>query len=69
MMDYFCYVWLVEGGEAGRSSVTDEEAIDTLARIWFNALWWKSEGAHGTTRLGGRTSLPPLDSRPWMRNR
>ncbi len=49
MMDYFCYVWLVEGGERGRSSVTDEEAIDTLARIWFNALWWKSEGAHGTT--------------------
>ncbi|WP_176126411.1 TetR/AcrR family transcriptional regulator [Mycobacterium sp. D16R24] len=49
MMDYFCYVWLVEGGETGRSSVTDEEAIDTLARIWFNALWWKSEGAHGAT--------------------
>ncbi|MBA0047581.1 TetR/AcrR family transcriptional regulator [Mycobacteroides sp. LB1] len=49
MLDYFCYVWLVEGGEAGRSSVTDEEAIDTLSRIWFNALWWKTEGAHGTT--------------------
>lgn len=49
MMDYFCYVWLVEGGETGRSSVSDEEAIDTLARIWFNALWWKSEGAHGAT--------------------
>ncbi|WP_207557638.1 TetR/AcrR family transcriptional regulator [Mycobacteroides abscessus] len=49
MLDYFCYVWLVEGGERGRSAVTDEEAIDTLARIWFNALWWKSEGAHGAT--------------------
>ncbi|WP_309224226.1 MULTISPECIES: TetR/AcrR family transcriptional regulator [unclassified Mycobacteroides] len=49
MMDYFCYVWLVEGGETGRSSVTDEVAIDTLSRIWFNALWWKPEGAHDTT--------------------
>ncbi|SLB92829.1 Possible transcriptional regulator, TetR family [Mycobacteroides abscessus subsp. bolletii] len=49
MLDYFCYVWLVEGGERGRSAVTDVEAIDTLAHIWFNALWWKSEGAHGAT--------------------
>lgn len=45
MMDYFCYVWLVEGGETGHSSVSDEAAIETLSRIWFNALWWKPDTA------------------------
>ena len=39
MMDYFCYVWLVGGGEAGRSVLSDEVAIDTLARILYRALY------------------------------
>ena len=39
MMDYFCYVWLVEGGEAGRSKLTDEVAIETLARVFYRAVF------------------------------
>jgi AcrR family transcriptional regulator len=39
MMDYFCYVWLIEGGEAGQSSLPDEVAIDTMARVLYRTLF------------------------------
>jgi AcrR family transcriptional regulator len=39
MMDYFSYVWLVEGGEADRSALSDEVAIDTLARVFYRAVF------------------------------
>jgi hypothetical protein len=32
MMDYFCHVWLVDGGEADRSSIRDDVGIATMAR-------------------------------------
>ncbi len=38
MMDYFCYVWLIEGGEADRSSLPDDVAINTMARVFYD--WW-----------------------------
>lgn len=39
MMDYFCYVWLIEGGEAGRSSLPDQVAIDTMARVLYRTVF------------------------------
>ncbi len=39
MMDYFCYVWLVEGGEAGRRSIPDAVAIDTMARVVYRTVF------------------------------
>ncbi len=50
MMDYFCYVWLIEGGERDRPSLPDDVAIDTMARILYRTLFARPE--------------PPLASRP-----
>ncbi|HEB90268.1 MAG TPA: TetR/AcrR family transcriptional regulator [Deltaproteobacteria bacterium] len=43
MMDYFCYVWLIEGGEQDRSSLPDDVAIDTMARILYRTLFARPE--------------------------
>jgi AcrR family transcriptional regulator len=39
MMDYFCYVWLIEGGEADRTSLPDEVAIETMARVLYRTVF------------------------------
>jgi AcrR family transcriptional regulator len=39
MMDYFCYVWLVEGGESGRASLSDEVAIEAMARVMYRTVF------------------------------
>lgn len=39
MMDYFCYVWLVEGGEADRSSIPDDVATATMARVMYRTVF------------------------------
>ena len=39
MMDYFCYVWLVEGGEADRPSLPDDAAIDAMARVLYRTVF------------------------------
>ncbi len=44
MMDYFCYVWLVEGGEADRSSIPDEVAIATMARVMYRTVFATRDG-------------------------
>ncbi len=43
MMDYFCYVWLIEGGEADRASLPDEIAIETMARVLYRSLFAEAE--------------------------
>ena len=43
MMDYFCYVWLVEGGEADLRSLPDDVAIDTMARVLFRTIFASAE--------------------------
>lgn len=39
MMQYFCYLWLVDGGEPGLSMPGDEAAIDTMARIFYRSVF------------------------------
>jgi AcrR family transcriptional regulator len=43
MMDYFCYVWLIEGGEAGRPTLPDDVAIETMARVFYRAVFAEPE--------------------------
>lgn len=43
MMDYFCYVWLIEGGEAGRPSLPDDIAIETMARVFYRTVFAAAE--------------------------
>jgi AcrR family transcriptional regulator len=45
MMDYFCYVWLVEGGEQDRPSLPDEAGIHAMARIVYRTIYGAAEPA------------------------
>lgn len=55
MMDYFCYVWLIEGGESGRESLPDDVAIDTMVRIVYRTVFAAPEPTPG--------ALPSVASR------
>lgn len=39
MLDYFCYVWLVEGGEADLPTVSDDVAIATMTRVLYRTVF------------------------------
>jgi AcrR family transcriptional regulator len=43
MMDYFCYVWLIEGGEASRPAISDDVAIETMARVFYRTVFAAAE--------------------------
>jgi hypothetical protein len=51
MMDYFCYVWLIEGGEADLQSLPDDVAIDTMARVLFRTIFASAEPTPSTPLL------------------
>ena len=40
MLNQFAYVWLAQGGEAIEMDFDDERAIETLADIWYRAVYW-----------------------------
>jgi len=46
MLEHFSYIWLGQGGERAEVTFDDERAIDTLATIWVNSVYWRPE--HGT---------------------
>ena len=43
MMDYFCYVWLIEGGEAGRPTLPDAVAVDAMSRVFYRTVFAAAE--------------------------
>ncbi|MFF5225217.1 TetR/AcrR family transcriptional regulator [Dactylosporangium sp. NPDC000521] len=43
MLELSCYVWLAQGGDNGDSVVDEEAAIDSLAGIWYHAIYWRPE--------------------------
>jgi hypothetical protein len=43
MLEHFCYIWLGQGGERADVTFDDERAIDTLATIWVNAIYWRPD--------------------------
>jgi len=47
MMDYFCYVWLVEGGEADRRSLPDDIAVEAMARVLYRTVFAAPEPGGG----------------------
>jgi AcrR family transcriptional regulator len=40
MIEYFCYVWQVKGGETD-VELSDEHAVDTLWQLWSHAIYWR----------------------------
>ncbi len=43
MLELSCYVWLAQGGDNGDSVVDEAAAIDSLAGIWYHAIYWRPE--------------------------
>ncbi|HEX6933916.1 MAG TPA: TetR/AcrR family transcriptional regulator [Streptosporangiaceae bacterium] len=41
MLEHFSYIWLGQGGERAVVQFDDERAIDTLATIWVNSVYWR----------------------------
>jgi AcrR family transcriptional regulator len=50
MMDYFCYVWLIEGGEAHQPPLSDEVAIETMARVFYRTVFAAPEADPPSTK-------------------
>ncbi|QFG22167.1 TetR/AcrR family transcriptional regulator [Actinomadura sp. WMMB 499] len=45
MLEHFCYIWQAQGGESVEVEFSDEGAIDTLATICIQSIYWKPEDA------------------------
>ena len=56
MMDYFCYVWLIEGGEVDRPSLPDDVAIETMARVFYRTVFAEAEPDASAAPLGAEES-------------
>jgi AcrR family transcriptional regulator len=41
MFEHFCYVMLAQGGAFRDRPFEEEEAIQTIASIWYHAVYWK----------------------------
>lgn len=39
MFEHFCFVWLAQGGDGPGASITDDEAVATLAALWRRGLY------------------------------
>jgi AcrR family transcriptional regulator len=50
MLNQFSYVWLAEGGEAVDVDFDEEQAIQTLAEVWYRAIYWKPDNSSITNR-------------------
>jgi hypothetical protein len=42
MLEHFCYIWLGQGGEKD-VAFDDERALDAVATIWVQAVYWRPE--------------------------
>ena len=43
MLEHFCYIWLGQGGEQADVQFDDERALDAVATIWVQAVYWRPE--------------------------
>jgi AcrR family transcriptional regulator len=47
MLEHFCYIWLGQGGEKD-VAFDDERALDAVATIWVQAVYWRPEAGART---------------------
>ena len=66
MLNQFSYTWLAEGGEGIDIDFDEEQAIKTLADIWYHAIYWKpspdaveADDARPTGSTAPRSDRPP----------
>lgn len=43
MFEHFCYVSLAQGGAFSHRSVDETTAVETIAAVWFHAVYWTAE--------------------------
>lgn len=41
MLEHFCWVWLVQSGDAIDIDLDEDLAVDTLWTLWSHAIYWK----------------------------
>lgn len=56
MFEHFCYVSLAQGGAFSHRSVDEQTAIETIASVWFHAVYWTAESTPNPTV--GKASTP-----------
>ena len=47
MLEHFCNIWLGQGGEKD-VAFDGERALDTVATIWVQAVYWRPEASGRT---------------------
>ena len=43
MLEHSCYVWFHQGGDEMSTEGQVERAVDTLASMWYHAIYWEPE--------------------------
>jgi AcrR family transcriptional regulator len=56
MLENFAYVWLAGGGDAISSRFDEERAIQTVAELWYHALYWKPPGGDRASSNDAKTT-------------
>jgi AcrR family transcriptional regulator len=49
MFEHFCYVSLAQGGAFSDRPFAEDDAIHTIASIWYHALYWRPDHDTGGT--------------------
>lgn len=44
MMNQFCYIWVAQEGDS-EGDLDEEQAVRTLATIWYRSIYWKPDEA------------------------
>ncbi len=57
MMSYFCYTWLIDGGDPDCPALTDEIAIDTMTRVFYRAVFAAPEPGNDKGQMDTESSL------------
>lgn len=53
MIEHFCYVWQVQGGDVADVEFSDDHAVETIWTLWSHAIYWTAaEAAEATEEPG-----------------
>lgn len=62
MFEHFCYVSLAQGGAFSHRSVDEAMAIETMASVWFHAVYWTPESSPSPTFGPAPDAEPAVDT-------